>query len=180
MGNPELWAPPAKGDPGLGEFECMFLEKEPQYDLMRDVPPQQYRYMGLPLKWSNGEPKLIDADETLYGVYFFYYHADLPVADGEDWYLGHHVREAKLMKQLGKKHYQTWRTLRVPEEPGSRMQPNKWYRLTELGLLPWGQIIPEAILKETVPEITRPAQGNTFGEWRNIVINPELVQDFLA
>ena len=178
-GNPELWAPSTKGVPGFREFECMFLEEKPQYDFMRDVPPQQYRYMSQPLKWSKGEPKLPDADETLFLVYFFYYNPDISVADGEDWYLGHHAREGKLKKLVGRKHYLAWKTLHVPEEPDSPLKPNKWFRLTELGILPWGDLVPKEVLGETQPEGTPPPIKNIWGGWRNIIINPKLAQSFL-
>ena len=41
--------------PGFREFECMFLREQPQYDLLKDAPPEQYKYMSLPLRWPKGD-----------------------------------------------------------------------------------------------------------------------------
>ena len=188
LGNPDLWTPSTEGEPGFRELECMFLEEEPQYDFLRDVPIQQYKYMGNPLNFSGGEPEWVDDDDFLYWVYFFNYRTDISIADGkewvvdgEDWYLGQHVREGKIMKQLGKRHYKTWRALRVPSEPVNPLLLGRWYRLTELG-------VPQGIRywgnEKAVPDMTAPAEGEMvgeggYGELRHIIINPELAQDLL-
>jgi len=179
-GNPGLWMASVDGIPGFGEFECLYLEEEPQYDIMRDVPPQQYKYMATPMKISGPAPEFEDSEDVIYDTYFFYYKPEISVVDGEDWYLGHHVREAKILKQVGRRHYKTWKALRIPEKPDSPLHPNRWYRMTELGLsLPvrwWSNAGPEGPRFE----MTRPPQGNVWGGWRNIVIKPEPVQDLLT
>ena len=176
--NPGPWSAPAKGDPGFGELECMVLDDEPQFDLLKDVPVQQYKYMALPLKFSMGEPEPSETEDTVLDVYFFNYKVS--VAEGEDWYLGHHVREGRLVKRISTAHYQTWKSIRMPEETGSLLRPNRFYRITELGL-------PEAALawpQEGTPPRTRLLYttspfGNVLGEWRNIIIRPNQAQDLL-
>jgi len=188
--NTSLWTPPPEGEPGFRESECMFLDEEPQYDFLRDVPIQQYKYMSIPLNFSGGDPEWVDDDDFLYWVYFFNYRTDISIADGkewvrdgEDWYLGQHVREGKIMKQLGKRHYKTWLARRTPSEPASPLLLDRWYRLTELG-------IPQGIRywgnEKAVPDMTGPAGGGAmvgggggYGEIRHIIINPELAQDLL-
>jgi len=186
--NAILWAPSLESEPGFRESECMFLDEEPQYDFLRDVPIQQYKYMNNPLNFTGGDPEWVDDDDFLYWVYFFNYRTDISIADskewiteGEDWYLGHHVREGKIMKQLGKRHYKTWKTLRVPSESASPLLRDRWYRLTELG-------IPQGIRywgnENAVPQMTAPPAGEMvgpggYGELRHIIINPELAQDLL-
>jgi len=192
LGNTKLWTPSLEGEPGFRESECMFLDEEPQYDLMRDVPVQQYKYMGKPLKFSGAEPEWVDDEDFLHWVYFFNYRTDISAAerkewvvDGEDWYLGHHVREGKIMKQLGKRHYKTWKTIRVPSEPVTPLLLDRWYRLTELGQPAefrryWANV------EEARVDLTRPAGGGEmvgeggYGELRHIIINPELAQDLLG
>ncbi len=45
--NVHLWAVAEKGEVGFNEVECVFLEEEPQYNLLRDAPPEHYKYMTL-------------------------------------------------------------------------------------------------------------------------------------
>lgn len=44
-GNAALRAPSIPGTPGFREFEWMLLHEEPEFNLLRDAPPQHYRYM---------------------------------------------------------------------------------------------------------------------------------------
>jgi hypothetical protein len=175
LGDPSLWAEASERKPGFGEFACVFLEEEPQYDLIKDMPVQQCKYAALPLKFSGGEHQYEDGEDALILVYLFNYC--VPAADGEDWYLGHHAREGKLTKQVGLRHYQTWRTLPVPEESGSPLKPNRFYRLTEEGLPAWAQEGP----KQERPTllITMPQFGEVFGDLVNMAIDPRQVQNLL-
>ncbi|MBT4161010.1 MAG: hypothetical protein HOC70_10435 [Gammaproteobacteria bacterium] len=179
LGNPSLWAAASAGETGFGEFECAFLDEQPQFDLIKDMPVQQYKYAALPLKFSGGEHQYEEGEDALILVYMFNYCVS--AADGEDWYLGHHAREGKLTKQVGLRHYQTWRTLPTPEEPDNPLKPNRLYRLTELGLPAAAQLLP----KEGAPSkpqllITMSQLGNVFGDLLNIIIDPRQVQDLLA
>jgi len=167
------------GAQAFGEFECVFLDEEPQFDLIRDIPVQQYKYVALPLKYAGGEPRYEYSEDTIIDVYMLNYR--VPVVDGEDWYLGHHVREGKLSKHVGLRHYQTWKTLEVPEGPDSPLKPNRFYRLTELGLPAAAQVWP----KEDDPPrprmlFTVSQVGNVLGDWRNIIIDPKQAEDLLA
>lgn len=179
--NPTLWASSQEGVPGFREFECLFLEEEPEFDLLRDAPQQQYKYMTLPLWWPQGRPEVDDAEEIFINSYCLFYAAGVSLADGEDWYLGHHTREGKQLP--GMKHYKTWRTIRVPEEPNSPLRPNKWVRLTELGMG------PKAYIANLVNDETRirfePSPlgdilGGVIGGWLNISIKLGRVEDLLA
>ena len=131
-GAPSLWAASEAEVPGFREFECMYLGEEPEYDLLRDVPPQHYKYMTLSMWWPNGQPVIDEHQEIFIHTYVFAYNEDLELADAEDWYLGHHTREGKQLP--GMQHYRTWKSIRVPEVDGAAIHPNKFYRLTELGM----------------------------------------------
>ena len=177
-GNLALWTPSKEGTPGLREIECMFLDKEMQYDLMRDTPPQQYKYMTLPMMWPQGRPEVEVTDETIIYTYFVFYRPDISVADGEDWYLGHHTREGKQL--AGMKHYRTWKSIRVPEKAGTPLQPNKWFRLTELGVESFDAFGKSMSYPETKIQFTPSPLGRVFGGWAGIFINLDLVEDLLA
>ena len=140
---------------------------------------QPYKYASLMPKFTGGESLYDESDDTFMDIYMFNHR--VPLVDGEDWYLGHHTREGRHSKQLGNKHYQTWKTLRVPEEDNSPLKPNRFYRLTELGL-------PEFLRSGWPPGKPRPRSYTTFtqsplgeviGEWRNILIDPAKVEDLL-
>jgi hypothetical protein len=34
----------------------MFFKEEPEYDLLRDIPPQHYKYSNLAMWWPHGQP----------------------------------------------------------------------------------------------------------------------------
>jgi hypothetical protein len=172
--NSALWS-----DKGFRELESAITDEEPQFDLLRDVPVQQYKYASLLPQFVGGEPEYDASDDTFMDVYMFNYR--VPLVDGEDWYLGHHTREGRHSKQLGNRHYQTWKILRVPEEKDSALRPNQFYRLTELGL-------PEFLRSGWPPGAQQPRSYMTFtpspvgeviGQWRNILIDPAKVQDLL-
>jgi hypothetical protein len=114
---PQLWGRSQEGRPGFAEFECMFLDEEPEFDLLRDAPPQHYKYISLQLWWPKGRPEVDESEEIFIDSYCFFYAPRITFADGEDWYLGHHTREGKQLP--GMRHYRTWRTIRVPEETGA-------------------------------------------------------------
>lgn len=174
---PELWKPAAEGKAGFGEFECMFLNEEPEFDLLRDAPPQHYKYMTLQLWWPRGTPLIDETEEIFIDSYCFFYSPGISFADGEDWYLGHHTREGKQLP--GMRHYRTWRTIRVPAGPGSPIKPNKWKRLTELGMAPKAYIA-NMVTDETRIRFTGSPLGRVIGGWMNISIKPGLVDDLLV
>jgi hypothetical protein len=176
MGNPRLWSPSEKGMPGFREFECMFLVKEAEFNLLQDTPQQQYKYMMLPLWWPRGRPQVEENEEIFIDSYCISYMPDISVTDGEDWYLGHHTREGKQLP--GMKHYKTWRTIRVPEEPNSALHPNKWYRLTELGMDPIAYKVT-MVNQDTRIRFTQSPLGRVIGGWLNISIKLDLVDDLM-
>ncbi len=179
-GNPGLWTPGRERAAGFGPFECMFLEEEPQYDLLRDAPPQHYKYMSLQLEWPKGPPEIDYDAEIFIDSYCFAYGPKVTFQQGEDWYLGHHTREGKQLP--GMKHYRTWKTIRVPEEQGAPFQPNKWSRLTELGMSP-AAYIADMVTEQTRIRFTPSPFGGIFpdiiGAWLNISIKLPQVEDFL-
>jgi hypothetical protein len=173
---PELWNRAPEGTPGFNEFECMFISEEPQYDLLRDAPPQHYKYMTLQLWWPKGVPEIDEDEEIFVDSYCFFYAPKISFADGEDWYLGHHTREGKQLPCM--RHYRTWRTIRVPEEPGSPLKPNRWVRLTELGMGPKAYVA-NMVNDETRLRFTWSPLGNVIGGWMNVSIRPNRVDDLL-
>jgi len=179
MDNQSLWTPSKKGIPGFKEFECMFIDEDPQYNLLQDAPPQHYKYMPLPLWWPKGRPAVDEDEEIFIDTYCFSYPPNISFDDGEDWYLGHHTREGKQLP--GNRHYKTWKTIRVPEKPGFSLQPNKWVRMTELGLSPKA-FIADMINEETKIKFTQsPVSGGfPLAGWLNISIKLDQVEDLLA
>ena len=106
----------------------------PEYDLLRDAPPQHYPYATLPIEWRTGKRPLVaqvDGHDLWRYVYFFNYRDDVPYADGEDWYLGHHTREGKQLPGLA--HYVTWRRLGPPDKAtNASAEARRFVRYTEL------------------------------------------------
>jgi hypothetical protein len=182
MGNPALWTPSGKGVPGFREFESMFLNEEPQYNLLQDAPPQHYKYMALQLWWPKGRPQVDEDEEIFIDSYCILYAPNVSFADGEDWYLGHHTREGKQLP--GMKHYQTWKTIRVPEQPDSPLKPNRWARLTELGMSITAykatMVNEETRIRFTPAQITQPGGRGVIGGWLNISIKLDQYDDLLA
>jgi hypothetical protein len=175
-GSVDLWAPAADGRPGFREFECMLLQAEPQYDLLRDAPPQHYPYMTMPLSWPKGPPEFDDRAEIFIDSYCIGYRRDVSLAAGEDWYLGHHTREGKQLP--GMKHYRTWRTIQIEDELPAPLALNKWDRLTELGMS------ADAYRAAMVHDETRirftPGYVDVIGRWLNIDIKPGPGEDLLG
>jgi hypothetical protein len=171
----ELWRPSREGEPGFREFECMLLGEDPQYDLLRDAPPQHYKYMTLPLEWPNGPPE-VDYDEPIFiDSYCIAYRDDLSEAIGDDWYLGHHTREGKQLP--GMKHYRTWRTMHVDDRGGIGL--NRWRRLTELGMSPTAYKAT-MVHDESRIRFAQSPYGRVIGLWINISIKLDEVEDLLA
>ena len=173
----DLWKPSAEGSPGFREFECMFLEQEPQFNLLRDAPQQQYKYMTMPVWWPKGRPEADETAEIFVDTYCLAYRDDVSVTDGEDWYLGHHTREGKQLP--GMMHYQTWKAIPVPEDPGSPINPNKWYRLTELGMNP-ETYRRNMVHEETRINFTQSHLGRVMGSWMNIGVKLDQPDEFLS
>jgi hypothetical protein len=177
LGNEPLWAPSAKGTTGFREFECLFVEEEPQYNLLRDAPPQHYRYMSLPLWWPQGPPQ-VDYDEEIFiDSYCISYKPAIGFQAGEDWYLGHHTREGKQLP--GMRHYLTWKTLKVTTPENSTLRLNRWARLTELGMSP-AAYIATMVNDETRIRFEQGPLGPVLRRWLNISIKLEQVDDLLA
>ena len=178
ISNPALWTPSEEGVPGFREFECMFISKEPQYNLLQDAPQEQYKYMTMPLMWPRGRPQVEDTDDLVVLCYYFNYRPEISIVDGEDWYIGHHTREGKQLP--GVKHYRTWQTIRVPEEPDSLLNPNRWFRMTELGMVNFDAYRKTMVDTETRIRFTPSPLSRVIGEWINIFIKLELIEDLLA
>jgi len=178
--NPALWHPALEGATGFREFEGLFLDEEPQFNLLRDVPAQQYKYITLPMMWPKGIPQIEDKPEDfIINVYMFNYVPEVPLIDAEDWYLGHHNREGKQIPYVV--HYKTWKTLRASQEPSLPWNPNRFYRLTELGVTSLEAYRATLdMVYETRVRFTPSPLGRVLGEWRNIFIKPEACEDLLA
>ncbi len=177
--NARLFAVASPGETGFKELECMFLDEEPEYNLLRDAPPQHYKYITQPLWWPKGPPQTDFDEEIFIDNYCIAYHPQLPRWIGEDWYLGHHTREGKQLP--GMKHYKTWQVIKVPEVENSPIKPNKWVRLTELGMSPTAykatMVNDETRIRFT-PSPVIPSPGVLSG-WMNISIKLDQYEDFL-
>ncbi len=172
-----LWAPSKDGVPGFREFECMFLGEEPEYDFLRDVPPQHYKYITLTMWWPHGQPVIDEQEEIFIHTYVFSYREDIETPDAEDWYLGHHTREGKQLP--GMQHYRTWKTIRVPDVPGKAIEPNKFYRLTELGMSP-NSYKAVMVNEDSKIRFTPSPFGRVMGNYFNMSIKFHIVDDLLA
>lgn len=180
LGNPALWTPSAKGVPGFREFECMFLTEEPEFNLLQDAPFQQYKYMTLPMWWPKGRPRVDEEEPVFIDSYAFCYRPNIDWADGEDWYLGHHTREGKQLS--GMRHYRTWRCVKVQEPAGLPIKPNKWARLTELGMSPTAYkatMVTEETRVRFTPSPLAPGVIDWGKGWLNISIKLDQFDDFL-
>lgn len=181
--NPDFWAIGAEGKPGFRELECMMLDEEPQYDLVKDIPVQQYKYINNPAKYTKGKMVDGDIDDVVMDVYMFNYDPKFTFEEGEDWYLGHHVREGRHTKRLGHHHYMTWKPLRVAVDETCPLQPNRFWRFTELGLPAYAMDPAEMHLepgeRPALMTYTQDPRGQVIGEWRNIIIDPDAAVDLL-
>ncbi len=184
VGNPDFWRSGAQGVPGFRELECVMLDEKPQYDLLRDIPVQQYKYINHPGRYTPGTMLDTDRDDTFMDIYMFNYDPKFTFEEGEDWYLGHHVREGRITKRLGHRHYQTWKPLRVNVDADCPLQPNRFWRFTELGLPEYARNPAAAGLKPGVQYAsmiyTQDPRGQVIGEWRNILIDPGKAQDLMG
>ena len=127
-----LWR--AENRPELERFEGIVVGDQPQYYPLRDVPPQQYPFMSLPVVWKAGRPPDIPIPETAGYVrymYFFNYREDVDVRLGEEWYLGHHTREGKQIP--GMLTYETWLRRPLPRLKEFIPELAMFYRCTEIG-----------------------------------------------
>jgi len=174
--NAELWTTAGEGKVGFGAIEGMLLHDEPEFDLLRDAPQQQYKYMTLALSWPNGRPEIDEDAEVFIDSYCLSYSLKISFTEGEDWYLGHHTREGKQLP--GMKHYRTWRTIKAPDELRTPIDLNKWVRLTELGMSP-AAYITDMVNDETRVRFTPSQYGNVLGGWLNISIKFGVMDDFL-
>jgi hypothetical protein len=122
------------GRRGLDRFEGIVVGPRHEYNLMADVPPQQYPYMSMPMLWRKGRPADIPVPETSVLVrymYFFRYKDGADIRQGEDWYLGHHTREGKQLP--GIQTYVTWRRKPIAGLAGHIPELARFYRYTEIG-----------------------------------------------
>jgi hypothetical protein len=119
----------------LGPTEGILTADGPQYDLLRDTPPQHYPYATMPLDWRLGRAPEVDepdGQDLWRYVYFFSYPGDLSFAAGEDWYLGHHTREGKQLPGLVR--YTTSKRLGPPrpDHGDPARSAREFVRFTEL------------------------------------------------
>ena len=170
-----LWR--AENRQGLDRFEGIIVGDQPQYYLLKDVPPQQYPYMSVPVVWKAGRPPNISPPETADYVrymYFFNYREEVDVRLGEEWYLGHHTREGKQIP--GMLTYET--SLRRPLPRLKEFIPElvMFYRYTEIGqpTIESEQLAlsPQSPESPRYMPSTHYPQG-VLSNWRNFFIPPE-------
>ena len=97
----ECWVASQDGAPGFRGLDAIFVADEPEYDLLRDVPPEHYKYIAWPIQWRGGvPPEVEDSGDTVLYSYFVRRPAHVSSAKADDWYLGHHTREGKQMPSI--------------------------------------------------------------------------------
>lgn len=180
----EFWRSGVQDAPGFCELECVLLDEQPQYDLLKDIPVQQYRYINHPGRYTAGKMLDTDRDDVIMDIYMFNYAPQFTFEEGEDWYLGHHVREGRITKRLGHRHYQTWKPLRVSVDEDCPLQPNRFWRFTELGLPDYAADPAKSGLKPGQRPAsmiyTQDPRGQVIGEWRNILIDPYQAENLMG
>ncbi len=127
-----VWA--ASNRQGLAKFEGILVGPSHEYNLLADVPPQQYPFMSLPLVWRTGKPPDVPPPSTTNlarYIYFFKYRDDVDARLGEEWYLGHHTREGKQLP--GIQTYITWKKLPLPGLESFIPEIANFNRYTEIG-----------------------------------------------
>ena len=169
--NPGLWKKNAEDVPGFRELECALLDPEPQYNLLKDIPVQQYKYINYPGRYTPGVMLDTDRDDVIMDIYMFNYDPKFTFEEGEDWYLGH-------------RHYQTWKPLRVTVDEDCPLQPNRFWRFTELGLPDYAVDPAKSGLKPgekpALMTYTQDPRGQVIGEWRNILIDPDKAENLMT
>jgi hypothetical protein len=104
--------------------------------------------------------------------------------EGEEWYLGTHVGEAKRMAELGLARYQSWQGLKSPYDSPTypREKLNRWDRVTELCFTDW-EAFRDATASNagryTPPPFESTFVGGSF-ESHMIFLNDEPQYDFLS
>lgn len=179
--NGNFWKLCGAGEIGFREFECVFLDVEPQYDLLKDIPVQQYQNINHPGRYTPGvNLDSMNMDDTYFDIYMFNYNPKFTFEEGEAWYLGHHVREGRIVKRVGHKHYKTWKPITIKTPDMCPFEPNRFWRFTELGMPEYSrkpQLIAgflEGGKKKLASMIyTQDPRGQVIGEWRNILIDPK-------
>lgn len=181
--NLTLWTKGVEGKAGFRELECTIMDLPPQYNLLKDVPVQQFKYINHPGRYTAGKMIDGDDDDVIMDIYMFNYAPKFTFEEGEDWYLGHHVREGRITKRLGHRHYQTWKPLRVAVDADCPLQPNRFWRFTELGLPGYAVDPTKLNLKQgetpALMTYTQDPRGQVIGEWRNILINPDQAENLM-
>ena len=119
---------------GLDDFAGIVVGPRAEYNLLADVPPQQYPFISMPLAWRTGKPADIpvpEAAEIIRYIYFFKYPEGTDIRLGEEWYLGHHTREGKQLP--GIQTYITWKRRPLPSLKQFIPELANFYRYTEIG-----------------------------------------------
>ena len=119
---------------GLDRFEGIVVGPRAEYNLLADVPPQQYPFLSMPLAWRTGKPPDIPPPSTsnlVRYMYFFRYRDDVDVRLGEEWYLGHHTREGKQLP--GIQTYITWKRRPLTGLADAIPEVSRFHRYTEIG-----------------------------------------------
>ena len=113
-------------------------------------------------------------------LYLFKYPDDVPVEEGERWYLGTHTQEAKQMAEHGLVGYRTWKAVEPPFDTPSktREQLSEWKRVTELTFRDWDAF--KAAVVDSGIEYTPPPYGPKGFVYHTIFLGEEHEYDLLA
>lgn len=165
----------------VGTLRGILSPVAPEYDLLRDVPPQHYPYLTQPLDWKTGRRPQVpepDGSDLWRYVYFFSYADGVDLDAGEDWYVGHHTREGKQLPGLVR--YLTWRRLGPPTGAGGWVdEARRFVRVTELcfeSFETWYRVCYPEGLRWTMPQ-DRPR--GVWGDYEAFFVGPtpDLVHD---
>lgn len=131
--NPGLWTPASERTPGFGPFECMFLDEEPQFDLLRDAPAAVQVHDAAAMV-AEGKARGRRGRGNLHRQL-------LPALSAHDFIddrrgLVPRPSHPRRQAALGDEALQDLAHNPRPSGAGALFQPNKWTRLTELGMSP--------------------------------------------
>jgi hypothetical protein len=143
------------------EMETIFLGEEPDNDFLGNSP-------------TTADLGADEKERLIRWLFILRYPENISKEQGEDWYLGTHTQEAKLMHGL--RRYVSRKAQPVPDELAG-VARQKWDRLTELAFADWAAWEDGAVSR--MPDWTPPPYGNPGFLSETVFIREEPEYDFL-
>lgn len=143
------------------EAETIFLADDPTDDFLGNSP-------------TAAELNPSETERLIRWLFILRYPEQVTTEQGEEWYLGTHTQEARLMHGL--RRYVSWKAEPVPPEFAPAVR-QKWDRLTELAFDDWDAWQDGAVAR--MPAWTPPPYGDPGFFSETAFIREEHEYDFL-